>query len=101
MKYNYHDAVIERCQIGPRREVTLDLRLATFNSTSVRLRFSAVDNFMEVNSFFARPSPFDDPDALERVEQVTPIEKWKWLVEVEYRGAVTIVTRKAPEETLA
>jgi pseudouridine-5'-phosphate glycosidase len=56
---------------------------------------------MEVNSFFARPSPFDDPDALERVEQVTPIEKWKWLVEVEYRGAVTIVTRKAPEETLA
>jgi hypothetical protein len=63
----------------------------------IRLRFAAVDNFDEARTFFEKPL-LTDSEALERVERVAMVEKGTWIVEVESRGAVAILTRKLPQE---
>lgn len=53
---SYHDGGLESVEIGPRREIDLVVALdPVWNSgdgTTRRLRFSAIQNFDEVASFF-------------------------------------------------
>ena len=102
LKYRYHDAVVERRQVGPRREIILELQLDPVLNPGapqkVRLRFGGVENFNEVRSFFEKAPGLTNPEAFERVERIAWIEKGKWVIEVDHRGAITIATPKLPQE---
>ena len=58
LTYGYHDAQLEACELGPQREVVLQVRLdPVWNRHApryVRLRFGAIQNFDEVQVFFER-----------------------------------------------
>jgi hypothetical protein len=60
-KAEYHDGQVEAIDIGPRREVTLTVRLDPVwndgDSSTRRLHFSAIQNFEEVTAFFRKGSP--------------------------------------------
>ena len=102
LKYEYHDAVVERHQIGPKRELILDVVLDQFLNPgapkNVQLRFGAIDNMEAVRSFFQRPSRVTQPGGFERLERIELITKGKWLIVVDHRGQVTIATHKTPQE---
>jgi hypothetical protein len=97
--YDYTHARIERCDFGPRREVTLTLSVLLWNGPKgnylegVRVRFGGIENFEEVSTFFAaaphpktelsclryaanppsRPGHLNIEIALERVEVSTVV----------------------------
>jgi hypothetical protein len=100
LKYRYHDAVLESCRLGPRRELVLDVRLdPSMNSGSSRhisLRFSAIDNFDQVQDFFEVLA--GQRNALGRIESVECLENGSWRVELDQAGMVTITTKKHPRE---
>ena len=106
LKYRYHDGVLERSRVGPRRELILEVRLdpaanAGFSRT-VLLRFSGIDNIEEVRVFFERAAAAS-PSAtgiLGRIDTVAFVEKGKWLVELEHGGILTTATAKRPQEDL-
>lgn len=55
-KYEYHDSFLEDIKIGPRREINLSIYInPVWNDKiekSVKLKFSAIDNFETVKEFF-------------------------------------------------
>src|SRR5688572_15595025 len=99
LKYEYHDALVERHQVGPQRELILEVLLDQFRNPgapkNVRLRFGAIENMGTVRSFFQRPSCLTKPGGLERLERVELIMKGQWRIEVDHRGEVVIATHKA------
>ena len=60
-RHNFHDASLVGFSVGPRREVTLEIKPdSVWNKTAgiVLVRFGAVDNFNEVKSFLEElPAP--------------------------------------------
>ena len=57
----YHDGQVEAIDVGPRRELTLTVRLDPVwndgDDSTRRLHFSAIQNFEEVAAFFQRGLP--------------------------------------------
>ena len=57
LKYNFHDALLEKVEIGPRREITLHIILYSIyykGGPGVQIRFGAITNFDSVKSFFEK-----------------------------------------------
>ncbi|MBW4683289.1 MAG: hypothetical protein KME19_24860 [Microcoleus vaginatus WJT46-NPBG5] len=57
LKYNFHDALLEKVEVGPRREVTLHIILYSVyyeGGPSVQVRFGAITNFDSVSAFFSK-----------------------------------------------
>ncbi len=83
LKYNLHDSHIAQFSFGPRREVTLTIALdPVWNENleaTIKLRFSAIENYEAVQSFFnsnyvqrALPNAYwDEIDELSRIDKKT------------------------------
>src|ERR1700748_759041 len=102
MRYEYHDALILGRQLGPRREIVLDVKLSPFLNCDaperVRLRFSGIDNLEEVRSFFEPPLKAAFDEALERIDRLDLIAKGQWVLGIDHRGQVMILSAKPPQE---
>lgn len=101
LTYEYHDSWLERFELGPRRELILQIRLdPVWNPRApedVRLRFGGIQNFDEVRTFFDLLEPVSR-GALNVVDEIARPEKGKWIVDLDRSGTVTIVTSKLPQE---
>jgi hypothetical protein len=99
LKHWYHDSSLEGHQVGPQRELILEIRLDRIWNPGgpeiVRLRFGAIDNIDEVRRFF---EPLGGSQAPYRVGRIAPLEKGKWVVELDHAGTLTIATKKLPQE---
>jgi len=105
LMYGYHDAQLEGCQVGPQREVILDIRLdPVWNRHAprhVRLRFGAIQNFDDVQSFFDRvlARPDRAPEGfIDEIAGIVCTAKGAWVVDLDRGGSVTIGTPKMPNE---
>ncbi len=105
LRYGYHDAQLERCQVGPQREVILEIRLdPAWNRHApryVRLRFGAIQNFEDVRAFFERVMARPDrrPEGfLDEIAGIQCTAKGRWVVDLERGGSITIVSPKMPNE---
>jgi len=67
LAHEYHDVSVEKIDLGPRREVVLHVRLDPVwnngDSSVRRLHFSAIQNFDEIEAFFAASTVPNTPDA--------------------------------------
>ena len=99
LKHRYHDSSLAGHRVGPQRELILEIRLDRIwnpgGPETVRLRFGAIDNIDEVRKFFER---LDESQAPDRVERIAPVERGKWIVELDHAGMLTIATKKLPQE---
>jgi hypothetical protein len=105
LTYGYHDAQLEACELGPQREVVLQIRLdPVWNRHApgyVRLRFGAIQNFKDVEVFFERLKAASDrpPEGyLDGIAGIACTSKHTWVVDFDRGGSVTIVTSKMPTE---
>jgi hypothetical protein len=96
-----HDAILTRADIGPRREVRLDLLFPTSDQRSVNkfsrvsVRFGAIENYVEVEQFFSNRSSMPEWAAGERVDALRRTAEG-WLLELDDSGRFVIATSKTP-----
>jgi hypothetical protein len=99
-KYNCHDAQLTAFHIGPRNEITLEIRLdKAWNENAPEfysLRFGAIDNMNEVTCFFTsleKPEYWDNFGLLGGVDY---LHKDQWIVSFEF-GIIKIRSGKLTE----
>lgn len=105
-RFHYHDAWLTNYRLGPRRELHLFIRLdPVWNEglKTVQLRFSDIDHFEEVVTFFGTiPLP---PAALRYVGEILQF-KWSqhqfpgYLLELDRVGSLIIRTPRLTESCL-
>jgi hypothetical protein len=102
LNFEYHDALLEGCHVGPQREVILRVRLdRVWNPTGpqeVQLRFGAIQNFDEVREFLDQLPNSAKHDTLDEIVGVVSTAKGKWTLDLARAGALSIVSPKIPQE---
>jgi hypothetical protein len=99
---NYHDARLERVAIGPRRELTLFIRLDREWNTSILedavVRFGAIVNFADVERFFSAMCCDPARDFISAVCRLEPLEKGRWLLDLDGHEALVIQSPHCTEQ---
>ncbi len=102
LKYEYHESSLVSYQLGPGREITLEIQLNSYFNPSdplnVRLQFYSIRNFEEVQSFFDRLQVNRNQQLLDEVDGIVYTEGVGWLVVLVHNGDITIKTPKMPLE---
>ena len=73
MPYNFHDALLEDFQIGPRQEVTLRIALYSIfypGRPVISVRFGAITNLDAVKTYFGKIDK-PEPEADQQLEKNT------------------------------
>jgi hypothetical protein len=109
---NLHDAVLEAAQVGPRRELVLQVfvpeataaseRAASLRGRTLAIRFGGIENYGDVERFFANgPAQGRDAHVSDTIMNLRRTAAG-WVLELDQRGSVMINTRKVPttEETV-
>lgn len=71
MPYDFHDALLEDFEVGPRREVTLRISLySVFYPASpvVLVRFGAITNFDTVTVYFGKIDKLEPEERFARID---------------------------------
>ena len=71
MPYNFHDALLEDFQIGPRQEVTLRIALYSIfypGRPVVSVRFGAITNLDAVKSYFGKIDKPEPEEGFTRID---------------------------------
>ena len=101
LKANFHDGQLEAVEFGPRREVTLSVRLdPVWNGGDARvqrLQLSAVENYEEVRAFFARATAPDAERPIAEVIGVVRAADGVVGLDLTRLGYVEVRTRKVRE----
>lgn len=102
LKLNYHDANLDRFEFGPRRALNLLLFLDDVKNSKAIISFRAIENYEEVSNFFAnifKTRPVSGA-FLGRIEDISLIEKSRYVITFDDLGSITIVSKKITETTL-
>ena len=102
LKANYHDGQLEALEIGPRREITLSVRLDPVwnggDDRVQRLHLSAIENFEEVRAFFENVASAESRDRpLGEVIRIARAANGAVGVDLSPQGYVEVQTRKVRE----
>lgn len=71
MPYNFHDALLEDFQVGPRQEVTLRIALYPIfypGRPVVSVRFGAIFNYEAVEAYFRKIDKPEPEEGLTRID---------------------------------
>lgn len=102
LNFHYHDALLVGCQVGPRREVTLRVRLdPIWNPTGpqeVQLRFGAIQNFDDVRALLEQLLNSVKRETLDEIVGIVSTGKGEWTLDLARAGALSIVSPKIPQE---
>ncbi len=98
--YQFHDALLEDFQVGPRQEVTLRISLYSVfypGSPVVSVRFGAITNFETVQTYFSKiekPDPevgFTRIDALHYdTKRKSTENKLYYYLQLDWEGSLNI-----------
>lgn len=98
----FHDALVESVECGPRRELRIVLMVLKQGEgpqlieVPAELRFGAVDNIDEVRRFADGLTRLSPKGYLDSVDSVKQLDKGLWRVELDLGGGFVIRTRKPP-----
>lgn len=104
LPYEFHDGILLGVAVGPRREVTLTASLdpvwqPSGTAECALLRFGNIDNFAEVQAFFARANPhprgyFGRIDRLDYAQdEPSRANRLSLQLELEWHGTIIIRCR--------
>jgi hypothetical protein len=102
LKYNYHDGQLSCFSLGPRNEVTLEVRLDPVwnpgGPSTGRIRFGAIENLNEVRTFLEKVSPPRSEGAfLAEVIGIIYEHKARWILDLSVYGSVVILAKHCDE----
>jgi hypothetical protein len=93
-QHNHHDSHIESFQLGPRQELTLDIRLDPVwnkgGAITSRIRFGGIKNYEEVCRIFEK---LTKPVAGRFVDEIIGIKKTSklsWILDLSGSGSLAI-----------
>jgi hypothetical protein len=102
LKYEYHESLLQRCQLGPGREITLEIRLNSIwnpdGPQNVNLYFSDIRNFEELQALFEHVQEVSNQQALDEVIGIVCRENERWDVDLARIGNISVKTSKTPRE---